>query len=106
VADLDRISEVTGIPFHFPQEFPVLTVLPMRVLTALQIHEADKYEQCMDKVRQTFFSLSACSGSVHGTSGTDDQLKKKKKSCQGIAFQGAMATDDSITPEKDKAGAK
>lgn len=55
---MDRISEVTGVPFHFPQEFPVLTVLPMRVLTALQIHEADKYEQCVDKVRQKYvFSL-------------------------------------------------
>ncbi|KAF8933290.1 Glutathione S-transferase kappa 1 [Dissophora ornata] len=50
IADLDRISAVTGVPFKFPTEFPVLTVLPMRVLTALQIHEAaEKYEQCIDK---------------------------------------------------------
>ncbi|KAF9139475.1 Glutathione S-transferase kappa 1 [Mortierella sp. GBA39] len=49
VADLDRISGVTGVPFKFPQKFPVNTVLPMRVLTALQIHEAEKYEQCIDK---------------------------------------------------------
>ncbi|KAG9071802.1 Glutathione S-transferase kappa 1 [Linnemannia hyalina] len=49
VADLDRISGVTGIPFKFPQKFPINTVLPMRVLTALQIHEAEKYEQCIDK---------------------------------------------------------
>ncbi|KAF9908501.1 Glutathione S-transferase kappa 1 [Linnemannia zychae] len=50
IADLDRISKVTGVPFNFPQKFPVNTVLPMRVLTALQIHEAaDKYEQCIDK---------------------------------------------------------
>ncbi|KAG0376162.1 Glutathione S-transferase kappa 1 [Mortierella sp. AD032] len=49
IADLDRISGVTGVPFTFPQKFPVNTVLPMRVLTALQIHEAEKYEQCIDK---------------------------------------------------------
>ncbi|KAG0216977.1 Glutathione S-transferase kappa 1, partial [Mortierella sp. GBA43] len=50
VADLDRISVVTGVPFQFPSIFPVNTVLPMRVLTALQLHEAtDKYEQCIDK---------------------------------------------------------
>ncbi|KAG0296125.1 Glutathione S-transferase kappa 1 [Linnemannia gamsii] len=49
IADLDRISGVTGIPFKFPQKFPINSVLPMRVLTALQIHEADKYEQCIDK---------------------------------------------------------
>ncbi|GJJ72043.1 glutathione S-transferase kappa 1 [Entomortierella parvispora] len=55
VADLDRISVVTGVPFNFPAEFPVLTVLPMRVLTALQIHEADKYEQCIDKLFDEYF---------------------------------------------------
>ncbi|KAI1318014.1 Glutathione S-transferase kappa 1 [Mortierella claussenii] len=50
IADLDRISVVTGVPFHFPENFPVNTVLPMRVLTALQQHEAkEKYEECMDK---------------------------------------------------------
>ncbi|KAF8944827.1 hypothetical protein BGZ47_003673 [Haplosporangium gracile] len=49
IADLDRISGVTGVPFKFPQKFPVSTVLPMRVLTALQIHESEKYEQCIDK---------------------------------------------------------
>ncbi|KAF9916282.1 hypothetical protein BX616_004150 [Lobosporangium transversale] len=50
IADLDRISAVTGVPFKFPENFPVNTVLPMRVLTALQLHEAaEKYEQCIDK---------------------------------------------------------
>ncbi|KAF9356924.1 Glutathione S-transferase kappa 1 [Mortierella sp. NVP85] len=50
IADLDRISVVTGVPFKFPTQFPVNTVLPMRVLTALQLHEAtEKYEQCIDK---------------------------------------------------------
>ncbi|KAF9964885.1 Glutathione S-transferase kappa 1 [Mortierella alpina] len=48
-ADLDRISAVTGIPFKFPTQFPVSTILPMRLLTVLQIHEAEKYEQCIDK---------------------------------------------------------
>ncbi|KAF9184072.1 hypothetical protein BGZ51_003574 [Haplosporangium sp. Z 767] len=55
IADLDRISAVTGIPFRFPPDFPVNTVLPMRVLTALQIHEAEKYEQCIDKLFDEFF---------------------------------------------------
>lgn len=42
---------MTGVPFKFPTQFPVNTVLPMRVLTALQLHEAtEKYEQCIDKV--------------------------------------------------------
>ncbi|KAG9319391.1 hypothetical protein KVV02_007772 [Mortierella alpina] len=50
IADLDRISAVTGIPFQFPTQFPVSTILPMRLLTVLQIHEAGKYEQCIDKV--------------------------------------------------------
>ncbi|KAG0280611.1 Glutathione S-transferase kappa 1 [Linnemannia exigua] len=49
IADLDRISKVTGVPFTFPQKFPINTVLPMRVLTALQVYEAEKYEQCIDK---------------------------------------------------------
>ncbi|KAF9982067.1 Glutathione S-transferase kappa 1 [Mortierella antarctica] len=49
IADLDRISAVTGIPFQFPTQFPVSTILPMRLLTVLQIHEAGKYEQCIDK---------------------------------------------------------
>lgn len=51
IADLCRTSDLTGIPFHFPAQFPVSTVLPMRVLTAIQIYEADKYESCIDKVR-------------------------------------------------------
>ncbi|KAF9994937.1 hypothetical protein BGZ80_011635 [Entomortierella chlamydospora] len=50
IADLDRISTLSGVPFKFPENFPVNTVLPMRVLTALQKHEAtEKYEQCIDK---------------------------------------------------------
>ncbi|KAG0298286.1 Glutathione S-transferase kappa 1 [Dissophora globulifera] len=50
IADLDRTSAMSGVPFNFPKEFPVNTVLPMRVLTALQMHEAsDMYEQCIDK---------------------------------------------------------
>ncbi|KAF9112556.1 hypothetical protein BGX27_003191 [Mortierella sp. AM989] len=50
IADLERISTLTGIPFKFPENFPVSTILPMRVLTALQKHEAaEKYEQCIDK---------------------------------------------------------
>ncbi|KAF9291692.1 Glutathione S-transferase kappa 1 [Mortierella alpina] len=49
IADLDRISAVTGIPFKFPTQFPISTVLPMRLLTVLQIHEVEKYEQCIDK---------------------------------------------------------
>ncbi|KAF9570752.1 Glutathione S-transferase kappa 1 [Mortierella alpina] len=48
-ADLDRISAVTEIPFKFPTQFPVSTILAMRLLTVLQIHEAEKYEQCIDK---------------------------------------------------------
>lgn len=55
IADLDRISGVTGVPFKFPQKFPVNTVLPMRVLTTLQIHEAEKYEQCIDKLFDEYF---------------------------------------------------
>ncbi|KAF9933495.1 Glutathione S-transferase kappa 1 [Linnemannia zychae] len=55
IADLDRISAVTGVPFTFPQKFPVSTVLPMRVLTALQIHETDKYEQSIDKLFDEYF---------------------------------------------------
>ncbi|KAF9094446.1 hypothetical protein BGX23_002109 [Mortierella sp. AD031] len=55
IADLDRISAVTGVPFKFPTQFPVNTVLPMRVLTALQIHEAEKYEQCIDKLFDEYF---------------------------------------------------
>ncbi|KAF9961477.1 Glutathione S-transferase kappa 1 [Mortierella alpina] len=49
IADLDRISAVTGVPFKFPTQFPISTILPMRLLTVLQIHEAEKYEQCIDK---------------------------------------------------------
>ncbi|KAG0267599.1 hypothetical protein BG011_002907 [Mortierella polycephala] len=64
IADLDRISAVTGIPFRFPPDFPVNTVLPMRVLTALQIHEAEKYEQCIDK--DEFF--------VHGRNISDAEV--------------------------------
>ncbi|KAF9375323.1 hypothetical protein BGX21_003817 [Mortierella sp. AD011] len=49
-ADLDRISTLSGVPFKFPENFPVNTILPMRVLTALQKYEAtEKYEQCIDK---------------------------------------------------------
>ncbi|KAG0089279.1 Glutathione S-transferase kappa 1 [Podila epicladia] len=49
IADLGRTSDLTGIPFRFPGQFPVSTVLPMRVLTAIKLHEADKYENCIDK---------------------------------------------------------
>ncbi|KAF9435872.1 hypothetical protein BGZ76_005343 [Entomortierella beljakovae] len=50
INDLGRTSLATGIPFKFPDIFPVLTVLPMRVLTALQMHEGtEKYEECMTK---------------------------------------------------------
>ncbi|KAG0360920.1 hypothetical protein BGZ54_009321 [Gamsiella multidivaricata] len=48
-ADLNNVSAASGIPFKFPSEFPVLTIQTMRLLIVLQRHEADKYEQCIEK---------------------------------------------------------
>ncbi|KFH64436.1 hypothetical protein MVEG_09172 [Podila verticillata NRRL 6337] len=66
IADLGRTSELTGIPFKFPAQFPVSTVFPMRVLTAIQIHEAEKYENCVDKLFDEYF--------VHGRNISESEV--------------------------------
>ncbi|KAI1314820.1 Glutathione S-transferase kappa 1 [Mortierella claussenii] len=49
-ADLNRIGTASGIPFKFPSNFPAMTVLPMRVLIAIQKQESSaKYDQCIEK---------------------------------------------------------
>ncbi|KAF9963881.1 Glutathione S-transferase kappa 1 [Modicella reniformis] len=49
MGDLKKISAATGIPFRFPSQFPLLTILTMRLLVVIQKQEPAKYEQCIDK---------------------------------------------------------
>jgi len=51
--DLNKVSDIAGLPFKFPSQFPVMTVGAMRLLLAIQKHASDKYVQCIEKVCST-----------------------------------------------------
>ncbi|KAF9343144.1 Glutathione S-transferase kappa 1, partial [Mortierella sp. AD094] len=52
--DLEKVSTITGIPYKFPSQFPLLTVPTMRLLLVIQKHEPAKYEQCVEKEEYWF----------------------------------------------------
>ncbi|ORZ07992.1 DSBA-like thioredoxin domain-containing protein [Lobosporangium transversale] len=55
IKDLHTISKITGIPFQFSSNFPLLTIPTMRLLIAIQKHESAKYEQCIEKLYDEYW---------------------------------------------------
>ncbi|GJJ78853.1 glutathione S-transferase kappa 1 [Entomortierella parvispora] len=47
-SDLNRICNMTGIPYSFPSQFPVMTVHVMRLLIVIQKCEPALYQACVE----------------------------------------------------------
>ncbi|KAF9156524.1 Glutathione S-transferase kappa 1 [Actinomortierella ambigua] len=55
--DLMRISSISKIPFKFASRFPISTVLPQRLLLAIQKYEPSKFEESVLKIYEAYWSL-------------------------------------------------
>ncbi|KAF9977611.1 Glutathione S-transferase kappa 1 [Actinomortierella ambigua] len=55
--DLMRISAISKIPVKFPSRFPISTILPQRLLLAIQKYEPAKLEEAILKFYEAYWAL-------------------------------------------------
>ncbi|MEL7371158.1 MAG: 2-hydroxychromene-2-carboxylate isomerase [Myxococcota bacterium] len=56
ILDMKRISEAHGIPFNFPAQFPLRSVLPLRVTLAAKAHESAEGRRLVHRLLRAYWS--------------------------------------------------